>query len=139
MYATTADMQSRFDHDGQLTQVCNGTLDVPFITQALTAAAGSIDTALRKRYTLPLSQVPALLVDVACDLAWWRLHHWRGLFDRLERGSALDVMYQNALRVLAGLADGSCALEGIENDEQPDEVWSQSSARLSSRHTLGRL
>jgi phage gp36-like protein len=75
------------------------------LNRAMTAADAEVDAALRARYAVPLSPVPDLVVDLACDLARWRL--WadrasdavterarvaRATLDRLAKGQlVLDV------------------------------------------------
>lgn len=43
------------------------------LDRAMTSADAEVDAALRGRYAVPVDPAPELLVDLACDLARWRL------------------------------------------------------------------
>ncbi|SOE00671.1 phage protein Gp36 family protein [Caenispirillum bisanense] len=78
-YATLADLIDRFGADelddlARPHQVPEGET-APAFAAALAAADAEIDAALAGRYAVPVPEpVPTLLVDIACDIARWRLH-----------------------------------------------------------------
>lgn len=103
-YATRAAMIARF---GEVELIDRTDLAVPrtdaivdaVLEPAMAAADAEIEAAVRGRYALPLSPVPTLVVDLACDLARWRLWptdapEWvesrakaaRSLLERIARG-----------------------------------------------------
>jgi phage gp36-like protein len=44
------------------------------LARAIASANAEVDASLRGRYTVPVTPAPELLVDIACDLARWRLY-----------------------------------------------------------------
>lgn len=103
---TLSDYEARFGAD-ELLRVCDpqrtGSVDTVAFTVAAQAAQALIDAHLVVRYALPITPVPALLLDVAADLTRERLHGERAPELILERG-------RQARRVLADLAGGRMAL-----------------------------
>lgn len=90
MYASTADMTERFARR-ELVELTDRTepytedIVQAVMDRALEAATAEIEAALRERYALPLSPVPALVVDLCCDLARWRLWDEDALESVVER------------------------------------------------------
>lgn len=76
-YATLNDMIDRFTVAEMIDltdTTSSGVLDLSPIERALADADAEIDTALRGRYALPVTPVPSLLVQIACNLARYALH-----------------------------------------------------------------
>jgi phage gp36-like protein len=78
-YAVKQDLIDRFGQleSQQLTDKATppaGAINDVVLGRALADADGAIDSALRRRYTLPLASVPKILVRVACDLARYFLY-----------------------------------------------------------------
>lgn len=80
MYATLQDMLDRFGAD-EVTVLTDratpatGEVDEAVLDRALRTAAAEIDAALAARYRTPVEPpVPALLTDIACDLARFALY-----------------------------------------------------------------
>ncbi|TXG83252.1 MAG: DUF1320 domain-containing protein [Sphingomonadales bacterium] len=105
---TQADYEARFGVD-ELLRVSDpqrtGAVDPETFAAAVTAASALIEAHLGVRYALPITPVPALILDVAADLTRERLHGERVSELILERG-------RQARRVLGDLAAGRMALNG---------------------------
>lgn len=108
MYAIRQDIVDRYgapaltvaaDRDG------DGVEDVGVVDKALADAATLIDSYLVERYALPLPQVPAVLIQTAVDIAFYRL---------CQSAAALtyEIKDRNglALRWLRDVADGRAGL-----------------------------
>lgn len=106
-YAIEADMLMRF----QLTELIQLTnrdrkataVDALVLDRALSDADAEIDARLAPRYKLPLLTVPRLLVNVACDIARYRLYDDRATEQVARR-------YEDALKLLNALASGKLSL-----------------------------
>jgi phage gp36-like protein len=85
------------------------TLDEQLLDRALADAGAQIDTALARRYAVPLAVgvvVPDLLVRIACEIARYLL--WR---DGAREG--VVKRYEGAVAMLADLAAGRTLLPGL--------------------------
>ena len=108
-YATQADLSALYG-DAELIQLCNrtggSTMDAPalaVLARALDSAESMVDGWVSTRYSLPLSSVPALLVEVACDIARWRLYGQKPTEEVRAR-------YEDAIDTLRAIAKGSITL-----------------------------
>lgn len=88
-----------------------GVIDEAVVSRALTDTDAVIDAHLKARYTLPLTEVPPLLADLAAAIAIWKLH-------RNDTSQKIKDDYTDAMRQLRALADGSLRLP-IETGEEP--------------------
>ena len=79
--------------------------------QALADADELINSYLGERYTLPLPEVPRMVVSVACDIARHRLHK-EGLHEEVRK------RYEDALRWLKDVAAGRSGL-GLPEGSEP--------------------
>lgn len=102
-YCTRDDMVVRFgeeeiirltDHDNSTGVVVDDVLN-----RALEDAAGEIDGYIAVRHSLPLPQVPAMLIQIACDIARYYLYEDHAHDQVRER-------YEDARRRLEGIAAG---------------------------------
>lgn len=107
-YATYQDMVDKFgerevrlisDRDN------TGAPDPIVIEDGLDTANGEIDSYLAGRYSLPLAEVPRVLVGVACDIARYRLTGT----ERTESAIILE-RYKMAIRYLEKVASGTVTL-----------------------------
>lgn len=111
-YATAQDMLSRFGESelAQITNTDNPTAtsyDPIVLDSALGDGAEEIDGYLRSaKYALPLASTPALLTRLNCDIARYIL------WDQAAP-EAVKIRYQDAVKILQGLAAGKVSL-GIE-------------------------
>lgn len=106
-YATQSDLVTRFSEREliQLTDRDNvlNAIDAGVLAGALLDADSEIDTYLQPRYTLPLASVPRVLVNIACDIARYRLYDDRST-DQVTR------RYEDAVKLLAKIGKGEVGL-----------------------------
>lgn len=105
-YATQQDLIDRYgeaemkdvaDRDG------DDAIDAEVVAGAIADAETLIDGYVGSRYALPLAAAPALLTQLACEIARYKLH----------KDSPPEVVAKNydaALRSLRDIADGRMAL-----------------------------
>jgi phage gp36-like protein len=106
MYATSADLESRFGGDelAQLTDRESGaTIDDAIVTRALADADAEIDSYLATRYEVPLAPVPDVIVRLACDLARYHLHG-------IVAPDLVQRRYDAAVRLLRAIGSGEAGL-----------------------------
>ncbi|MFQ1046632.1 DUF1320 family protein [Avibacterium paragallinarum] len=112
MYATLDSLIKRYGRE-EITQLACGEdreLDVAKAEEALFDASDTINSYLGGRYTLPLSQVPAVLERHCCYIARYFL----------ERNRATDQArkdYEDSIRFLEKVAAGTISLGIAENGE----------------------
>jgi phage gp36-like protein len=73
------------------------------LNRALVDAAALIDSYLARRYQLPLSAVPQVLIPYALDIARYRL-------DRIRDREDVRQRYEDAIKWLESVRDGKCLL-----------------------------
>lgn len=106
-YATRTDIETLYsagalyvaDRDG------DGTPEDAAIVRALDGASGEIDAFLRVRYDVPVAPVPDLLVQIAVDIALYRLALSADVLSEEHRRR-----YEDALSQLKMLSDGRMML-----------------------------
>lgn len=162
MYATLSDMITRFGAD-ELIQLANRSgvavseaalkahadgeglsgftaeeqaavpLIAAVIDEALEDAAADIDPKLSGRYALPLTAVPRVLVNKACDIARYYLHN----------DDATEIVvkrFDDAVRFLRGVATGTETLgldgAGQQADQPAAGVQVSAPAPVFTRDTL---
>jgi len=138
-YATVFDLVSRFGAR-ELIQITDRSeppvdaIDETVAGKALEDAAGVIDGYIRVRYSLPIEQPPALLVDIACDLARYRLYADRATDEVRRRNDA-------AMSMLRDLGAGRAKLDiaGVEASAAPSQVLIDLPPRNFTRDTMGRF
>lgn len=107
-YTTQPAMVDRFGEVSlqQLTdRTGSGQIDTVVLDRAIADAGTVIDGKLASRYPVPFTAVPALIEQLASDIAFYRLH--------TNPPKEVSGRYDNALRLLDSLANGSITL-GIE-------------------------
>ncbi len=117
-YATQADLTDRFS-TVELTQLTDrdntvNAIDATVLERALLDADAEIDARLQARYALPLASVPQVLVNIACDIARYRLYDDRAT-DQVTR------RYEDAIRLLDKIGKGEVNL-GLTAALQPTGV-----------------
>lgn len=113
-YATQQNMIDRFGADEliQLTDRANiGVIDVTVLGQALSDADAEIDTYLITRHTLPLLNVPKVLIKFACDITRYQLYDTRATEQVKQR-------YDDAIKFFKLLVNGTVSL-GLDPANQP--------------------
>ncbi len=118
VYATTSDMTARFDA-AELVQLTddagNGTIDMARVQLALDQAAATIDghvSAYYKRIDAT-DPVPAILIDIACDIARFRL------FRQGVPPEHIKTLHDSAMRTLREIASGKVKLDLGEESFEP--------------------
>jgi len=117
-YAQVTDIQARFPNR-DLVQLSNEDptvtiVNTAFIQTALDDASSEIDTYLEARFALPLSDPPATLVRVCCDIAMYRMQAMRPLHDIAEARKRYDDVITTLQRVAAGELTLGLAADGLE-------------------------
>jgi phage gp36-like protein len=122
-YAQVADMQARYpnrdlvqlsNEDPTQTTVNSGTLAI-----FLVDASDEIDAYLESRFALPLSDPPAVLVRICCEIAMYHLIALRPIHD-LE--DAKDK-YEKCIAFLKEVSDGKRTLGlALDSSEPPDPM-----------------
>lgn len=108
-YATQANLTERF---GEATlvaltdraAVATGLVDATVIARALTDTDAIIDGYLGTRYILPLSAVPSLVVDLALQIAIYKLHI-------NEPDPKISKDYDGALKLLEKIGTGAVSIQ----------------------------
>lgn len=120
MYCTKADIYGAVgeshakamatDQSTDTTGVKEGRID-----EAIERASSRIDTYLRARYTLPLTNIPAVLTDYCVQIAVYNLASRKGV-DQESTEKTIKDNYDTTLKELRLIADGVIDI-GIINDE----------------------
>jgi phage gp36-like protein len=118
-YATPQDIINRYPNR-DLVQLTNEdptatTINDAPLQQALNDASSEIDTYLEARFTLPLSDPPAVLNRLAADIAMYRLQSLRPLHD-LEDARR---RYDDAIAMLTKVAGGELTLGLAPDNREP--------------------
>jgi len=138
-YASQADMELRFSARElvQLTDradVPTGEIDVERLAQAAGEADNIINSYIAVRYDLPLTSIPALLVDLACDIARFKLY---------DTGAPEEVRgrYDDAIARLKAISKGEAVLDiaGREPESRDDQVYADIGDRVMSRDRMRGL
>lgn len=130
-YATVQDMIGRYGEtemlrlssvDGLLPE----TVNAGPVEQAIADSDATIDSYLRKRYTVPLAPAPRAIVNASCVLARYELSVGgdREPADQVKAGRKDTVAW------LTQLANGLATLEGVA------PIASSSSAQTSDRDRM---
>jgi len=135
-YAVKQNLIDRFGQTelAQLTDRVDGeTIDDAVLSRALDDADAIINSYLQTRYTLPLASVPPRIVEVACDIARYKLFE-----DRVT--DIVRQRYSDALAWLKDVAAGKAGLgldaAGVETESDSGTVDYDSSDRVFSRDAL---
>jgi phage gp36-like protein len=115
VYASSDDMIARYP-SRDLVQLTNEdptqtAIDTIVIDQALIDASAEIDGYLDGRFALPLTDPPAVLNRLACDVAMYRLQSLRPIHDMADARQR----YEDAVQLLVRVARGELTL-GLAGD-----------------------
>ncbi len=118
-YAAVTDMQARYPNR-DLVQLSNEdptavTVNTSFISIALTDASSEIDTYLEARFALPLTDPPASLTRLCCDIAMYRMQALRPIHDIEDARKR----YDDAISTLKRVADGDLTLGLAADGTEP--------------------
>ncbi|WP_299072882.1 phage protein Gp36 family protein [uncultured Paraglaciecola sp.] len=129
MYCSIEDMVNRFDVN-ELIQLTSsnsqGVINQSVIEAAIRDASNLIDGYISGRYTLPLSNVPAVLTKICADLARYNLYD-NAVSEVVEKN------YKAALDFLMNVGKGTLKL-GLSSDSQAPA--SDESIEMSSSGTV---
>lgn len=84
------------------------------INNAITAATEETDSYLSERYTVPFDPVPVLIKSLTADIARYRLFGSVGRPYNEDLTADVHKRYENALKKLTLLANGSVKLTTVE-------------------------
>lgn len=133
-YATRDDLAARFGETALLEMSDLDRLGVEntdAIERALLSAQAEIDGYLAVRYSLPLVEVPPLLVGVAQDIAWYELAR---TCDRVA--DQVRTNYEDAVLKLKGLSNGTIKLVLPQADAETTVTASPKMRFSGSRQTF---
>jgi phage gp36-like protein len=116
-YAQVTDMQARYPNR-DLVQLTNEdptvtTVNTTFLQTFLNDAGDEIDAYLEARFALPLSDPPAILTRINCELAMYHLQALRPIHDL----AFAKEIYEKNIAFLKEVADGDRTL-GLSTDSQ---------------------
>lgn len=110
MYATVQDLIDRWGEEALVELAPNRDGDdwlegynTTLVESALVDASGEIDGYLARRFSVPISPAPDLLIGLACDIARWRL-------STAEHREDIRKRYEDAIARLQGIAEGKAGL-----------------------------
>ena len=118
-YATAQDVINRYPNR-DLVQLTNEdpaatTINVTPITQALSDASAEIDGYIEGRFSLPLTDPPAVLTRLATDIAMYRMQTLRPLHDLEDARKR----YEDAVAMLGKVASGELTLGLAADGQEP--------------------
>jgi phage gp36-like protein len=102
----------------QLTDDSNTAINYDVLNAAISFADTTINSYLRSRYTLPLSEIPELIKVFAIDLAIYRLHSRRMIREMPE--SILNS-YKTVIAELGKIQKGIVSL-GLESGSEDTQL-----------------
>jgi phage gp36-like protein len=91
------------------------TVNAGVLEQALGDASAEIDGYLESRFALPLSDPPAVLARLTCDIAMYRLQTLRPLHDLADARKR----YEDAVELLVRVARGEVTLGLASDNAEP--------------------
>src|SRR5579875_2097853 len=138
-YATPDDMIARYPNR-DLVQLTNEdptatTVNIAPLQQALDDAAAEIDGYLDGRFALPLSDPPAVLNRLACDIAMYRIQALRPLHDLIDARKRYDDAIGFLLEVARGVVTLGLAPDNSEPPTAPEAATVEGPPRVFDRST----
>lgn len=135
IYATSDDMIARYPNR-DLVQLTNEdptqtTVNTAPIDQAIEDASSEIDGYLESRFALPLTDPPAVLNRLTCDIAMYRLQSLRPLHDLADARRRYDDALSLLLRVARGEVTLGLAADNLEPPQSPGSVVTAVGGELS--------
>ena len=119
-YSTKSDILDQLDEDSliQLTDdEGTGAVDDDKVDKAISGADAKIDSYCQSRYAIPLSPVPATILDISVDIAIYKLYSRRAdTIPEIRRDN-----YKDAIRFLEKVAEGKIDLGVQPPPEAPGE------------------
>ena len=139
-YATPTDIINRYPNR-DLVQLTNEdptitTVNATVLQQALNDASAEIDGYLGGRFTLPLTDPPAVLSRLASDVAIYRLQALRPLHDLADARRRYDDAIAMLTKVASGELTLGIALDGHETAIAHGAEKAEGPARVFNRNTM---
>ena len=139
-YATPTDIINRYPNR-DLVQLSNEdptitTVNTTVLQQALSDASAEIDGYLGGRFTLPLTDPPAVLSRLASDVAIYRLQALRPLHDLADARKRYDDAIAMLTKVASGELTLGIALDGHETAIAQGAEIVEGPARVFNRNTM---
>ena len=139
-YATPTDIINRYPNR-DLVQLTNEdptitTVNTTVLQQALNDASAEIDGYLGGRFTLPLTDPPAVLSRLASDVAIYRLQALRPLHDLADARRRYDDAIAMLTKVASGELTLGIALDGHETAIAHGAEKAEGPVRVFNRNTM---
>jgi phage gp36-like protein len=139
-YATPTDIINRYPNR-DLVQLTNEdptitTVNTTVLQQALSDASAEIDGYLGGRFTLPLTDPPAVLNRLASDVAIYRLQALRPLHDLADARKRYDDAIAMLTKVASGELTLGIALDGHETAIAQAAEIVEGPKRVFNRNTM---
>lgn len=139
-YATPDDIVNRYSNR-DLVQLTNEdptatTVNTAVLAQALADASAEIDGYLGGRFALALTDPPAVLNRLACDIAMYRLQALRPLHDLADARKRYDDAVAMLTRVATGELTLGIAADGHETEIAESAERVEGPRRIFSRDTM---
>jgi phage gp36-like protein len=131
-YAQVTDMEARYPAR-DLIQLTNEdptqiTINTFFLSTFLSDASDEIDAYLEARFALPLTDPPAILTRLCCEIAMYHLNALRPIHDLQD---AKD-RYEKAIAFLKEVRDGKVTLGLSADNQEPTDPSSPAVATVGS-------
>jgi phage gp36-like protein len=107
------------------------TVNDAILQQGLNDAAAEIDGYLESRFALPLTDPPAVLNRLACDIAMYRLQALRPLHDIADARKRYDDAVALLVRVARGEVTLGLSADDLETPVAPGSVLTQAGGDAS--------
>lgn len=136
-YATLADLVARFGEQ-ELIQLTNrdapgtGPVVGAVAAEALADAESEVNSYLASRYTLPLAEVPRVLVRITSDIARYGLYGATAGADEV-----VTQRYQDAIKFLRDVSAGKATL-GIADPQETQPAQSAGPDYIAGCRGFGR-
>ncbi|MGH7000542.1 MAG: gp436 family protein [Stellaceae bacterium] len=129
VYATPNDMIARYPNR-DLVQLTNEdptqtAVNTGALQQVVNDASAEIDGYLGSRFSLPLSDPPALLNRLTCDIAMYRLQALRPLHDMADARKRYEDAVELLVRVARGEVTLGLSADNVEPPQAQDAVLTQ--------------
>jgi phage gp36-like protein len=120
-YAASTDMENRYPNR-DLVQLTNEdptqtTINNGFLSTFLSDASDEIDMYLEARFALPLSDPPAVLTRICCEIAMYHLNALRPIHDLADAREK----YEKCIATLTAVRDGKMTLGLSANNQEPTD------------------
>lgn len=137
MYCTLTDILDMMD-EAEIIRYTDdtdtGLVNTDVTDKAILGAGALIDSHLAVRYTVPVSPVPDIVVELAVDIAIYKICSRRG-----QSPEEIRKKYEDAIKYLEKVASGKIVLSGAAaapSGAGSDAVTITTSPRIFSRDTM---